>query len=123
MGAGGLIGSGARCPSPGRARLIRQEVRMRSDQRGRRDEPLIEVSTNGDAVVVRLGGELDLSNAAVVRRGLLDAVDGAAGRVIVDLAEVEFMDSTALAALLEARARLRDRERFLLAAPGLESRR
>lgn len=96
---------------------------MRSDQRGRRDEPLIEVSTNGDAVVVRLGGELDLSNAAVVRRGLLDAVDGAAGRVIVDLAGVEFMDSTALATLLEARARLRDRERFLLAAPGLEARR
>ena len=96
---------------------------MRSDQRGRRDEPVIGVSTNGDAVVVRLGGELDLSNAAAVRRALLDAVNGASGRVVVDLAEVEFMDSTALSALVEARARLRERERFLLAAPGLEARR
>ena len=33
------------------------------------------------------------------------------------------MDSTALGALLEARARLRDRKRFLLAAPALEARR
>jgi anti-sigma B factor antagonist len=96
---------------------------MRSDQRGRRGEPVIEVSTDGDATVVRLGGELDLSTAGPVRQALLDSVDGAAGRVVVDLAEVEFMDSTALAILLEARARLRPRERFLLAAPGLEARR
>lgn len=96
---------------------------MRSDQRGRRDEPVIGVATNGDAVVVRLGGELDLSNAAAVRQALLDAVDGTPGRVVVDLAQVDFMDSTALAALLEARARLRERERFLLAAPGLEAQR
>jgi anti-sigma B factor antagonist len=96
---------------------------MRSDQRWRRDEPVIEVSRNGDAVLVRLGGELDLSTAPTVRRALLDAVDGAPGRVVVDLGEVEFMDSTALSTLLEARARLRERERFLLAAPGLEARR
>jgi anti-anti-sigma factor len=96
---------------------------MRSDQRGRRDEPVVEVSTNGDAIVVRLAGELDLANAAAVRRALLDAVDGAPGRVVVDLGEVEFMDSTALATLVEARARLRDRDRFVLAAPALEARR
>jgi anti-sigma B factor antagonist len=96
---------------------------MRSDQRGRRDEPVVEVSKNGDAIVVRLAGELDLFNAAAVRRALLDAVDAASGRVVVDLAEVEFMDSTALATLVEARARLRERKRFLLAAPALEARR
>jgi anti-sigma B factor antagonist/stage II sporulation protein AA (anti-sigma F factor antagonist) len=96
---------------------------MRSDQRGRRDEPVIEVSTNGDATVVRLGGELDMATTGPVRRALLDAADGASGRVVVDLAEVEFMDSTALAILLEARARLHGNDRFLLAAPGLEARR
>ena len=96
---------------------------MRSDQRGRRDEPVIEVANDGDAVVVRLGGELDMHTTGPVRQALLDAVDGARGRVVVDLAEVEFMDSTALAILLEARGRLRGNDRFALAAPGLEARR
>lgn len=96
---------------------------MRSDQRGRRDEPVIEVATNGDAVVVRLAGELDLYTAGAVRRALLEAVAGSPGRIVVDLAQVEFMDSTALSILVEAGSRLRPRERLLLAAPGLEARR
>ena len=96
---------------------------MRSDRRGRRDGPVIEISRNGDAVVVRLGGELDLHTAGALRRTLLETVDGAPERVVVDLADVEFMDSTTLSVLLEARARLRRREQFLLAAPGLEARR
>ena len=96
---------------------------MRTERRGRPDEPAIEVSRNDDAVVVRLRGEIDLANAPEVRRALLDAVAGAPGRVVVDLAAVEFMDSTALSTLLEARARMRDPRHLLLAAPGLEARR
>ena len=96
---------------------------MRTDQRGRRDEPVIQVSTDGDATVVRLGGELDIYTTGPVRGALLDTVNGAAGTVVVDLAEVEFMDSTALATLLEARGRLRNADSFRLAAPGLEARR
>jgi anti-sigma B factor antagonist len=42
---------------------------------------------------------------------------------VVDLGEVEFIDSTALGALIEARTRLNNRRAFLLAAPGLETRR
>ena len=89
----------------------------------RREEPAIEVTTDGDAVVVRLRGELDLANAPRVRSELLAAVAGAPGRVVVDLADVEFMDSTALSTLLEARARMHDRRYLLLAAPSLEARR
>lgn len=96
---------------------------MRSDQRGRRGEPVIEVSTNGDATVVRLGGELDIYTTGPIRGVLFDAVNAATGTVVVDLAEVEFMDSTALATLLEARWRLRSGDSFRLAAPGLEARR
>jgi anti-anti-sigma factor len=96
---------------------------MGSGRRRQRDEPVIEVSKQGDAVVVRLGGELDLSTAGEVRRALFDSATASSGRVVVDLAEVEFMDSTALAILLEVRGRLREGERLLLAAPGLEARR
>ena len=50
-----------------------------------------------------LGGELDLYNADEVRTVLADAVDAGTSRIVIDLAEVDFVDSTALGVLLEAR--------------------
>jgi anti-sigma B factor antagonist len=73
--------------------------------------------------VVRLGGELDLYNAPAIREALTEASADGPKRVIVDLSEVEFIDSTALGVLIEARTRLPDRKGFLLAGPGLETRR
>jgi anti-sigma B factor antagonist len=75
------------------------------------------------AVVVSLAGELDLYNAEEVRRALLDTLAEGAELLVVDLAEVTFIDSTALGVLIEARSRLSDRRGFRLAAPGLEVRR
>jgi anti-sigma B factor antagonist len=77
----------------------------------------------GEAYVVKLGGELDLYNAPQVREALAEACGDSRQRVVVDLSEVEFIDSTALGALIEARTRLDNRQAFLLAAPGLETRR
>lgn len=56
------------------------------------------------AVVVALGGEFDMSRVAEFRsciEELIDSSDGAA--LIVDLSDVTFIDSSAIAALLEAR--------------------
>jgi len=75
------------------------------------------------AVVVRLAGELDLYNAHDVRDALLTALAAGPQRLVVDLAEVSFIDSTALGVLIEARTRLKNRRAFLLAGPGLETRR
>jgi anti-sigma B factor antagonist len=77
----------------------------------------------GAAYVVRLGGELDLYNAAQVRAALVEAAAEAPERIVVDLGEVEFLDSTALGVLIEARSRLANRAGLMLAAPGLETRR
>ena len=44
-------------------------------------------------------------------------------RLIVDLSEVLFVDSTALGVLIEARSKLANRRGFLLVAPGVETRR
>jgi anti-sigma B factor antagonist len=74
-------------------------------------------------IVVRLAGELDLYNAAVVRKALLECARKAPTRLVLELSEVTFVDSTALGILIEARAQLSDRKTFLLAAPGLETRR
>lgn len=88
-----------------------------------RDEPVAAVSENGEAVVVRLTGELDLYNAPALRKTLLECVDRKPARLVVDLAEVTFVDSTALGALIEARARIGSKDGFVLTSPGLEARR
>ena len=75
------------------------------------------------AVVVALAGELDLYNAHSVRDALLGEAARAPDRLIVDLSHVTFIDSTGLGVLIEARTRLANRQAFLLASPGLETRR
>ena len=94
------------------------------DGSGGLQEPSVkEVVANGSALVVRLAGELDLYNADDVRRALFEAAQRAPERLVVDLEEVRFIDSTALGVLIEARSKLGDRRSFVLAAPGLETRR
>ena len=90
---------------------------------GLRKDPVLGVEAVGQAWVVKLGGELDLYNASQVRDALAVATADSPQRVVVDLSEVEFIDSTALGVLIEARSKLNNRRAFLLAAPGLETRR
>ncbi len=75
------------------------------------------------ALVIRLGGELDLYNANAVREALFEACSNGPERIVVDLSQVEFIDSTALGVLIEARTKLPNRRAFLLASPRLETRR
>lgn len=86
-------------------------------------QPVKEVVREGADVIVRLSGELDLYNAPVLREALAAAADLVPERLIIDLGEVAFVDSTALGVLLETRARLTDKDRFVLAAAGAETRR
>ncbi|HEY0416059.1 MAG TPA: STAS domain-containing protein [Gaiellaceae bacterium] len=87
-----------------------------------REPPVRAVEEVGDAVVVRLAGELDLHNAPDVRAALADAIGRSPARVVVDLSAVEFVDSTALGALVEAHAKL-GAQGLALAAPQHEPRR
>ena len=90
---------------------------------GLRKDPVLAVEKVDGACLVRLGGELDLYNAKDVREALMAACGNSAQRVVVDLSEVEFIDSTALGVLIEARSKMTDGQVFMLAAPGLETRR
>ena len=94
-----------------------------SDSYGLRKQPVLGVERQGDACVVKLGGELDLYNAPRIREALTDACADSPARLVVDLSEVDFVDSTALGVLIEARTQLGNRRAFILAAPGLETRR
>jgi anti-sigma B factor antagonist len=93
------------------------------DGDGLHEAPVRDIVENGTALVVRLAGELDLYNADAVRAALLAAVERSPQRVVVDLESVRFIDSTALGVLIEARSKLPDRRSFVLAAPGVETRR
>jgi anti-sigma B factor antagonist len=88
-----------------------------------RDHPVREVVTQNGVVLVRLGGELDVYNAGVVREALVDAARSTSERVVIDLEEVGFIDSTLLGVLVESRSHLANRRAFLLAAPGFAVRR
>jgi anti-anti-sigma factor len=53
----------------------------------------------GDARVVRVGGELDVSNVGQLAAAL-DAQHGAGDVLVVDLAEVTYLDSSAVETLI-----------------------
>jgi anti-sigma B factor antagonist len=88
-----------------------------------REDPVAGIDRTDGATVVHLAGELDLYNAQAVRDALIACCEESPGRLVVDLAGVKFIDSTALGVLIEARTRMANRRGFLLAAPGLETRR
>ena len=90
---------------------------------GIREDPVANVERADGSIVVSLAGELDLYNAHAVREALLACCDESPDRLIVDLSDVKFIDSTVLGVLIEARTRMPNRRGFLLAAPGLETRR
>jgi len=59
-------------------------------------------------VVVRLDGELDLASAPLLESEMERPEVGAAARVVLDLRELQFIDSTGLRTIFTAQARSRD---------------
>ena len=98
-------------------------ARGMSDESRLSEKPVAGVHRQDGAVIVRLVGELDLYNAPEVREALLELCAENPERLVVDLTGVDFVDSTALGVLIEARSRLENRHSFLLASPGLETHR
>ena len=79
---------------------------------------LIDEARRGDAVVLRLRGELDLRSAANLRLQLAEVVRRCDADVLLDLEGVTFIDSTGLAAMLNALRRLtRAGRRLMLVCP------
>jgi anti-anti-sigma factor len=72
-------------------------------------EPTYEIeSADRDAIrLVDVRGEIDLAAAPELSEHLLGAADAGVRAVVVDLCRVSFLDSSGLAALLNARKRLR----------------
>ena len=68
-----------------------------------------EVSDDGRSVCLRLDGEFDMGTAPLVEDALSPALDPRCARLVVDLADVSFMDSSGLRVLVVARNALDER--------------
>jgi anti-sigma B factor antagonist len=66
--------------------------------------------TLDDVHVVAVRGEIDLFTAPELKQVLTGAIEGGHLRLIVDLTDVSFLDSTALGVLIGAVKRLRSRD-------------
>jgi anti-sigma B factor antagonist len=102
-------------------RVERGAAKLRRVTRGEPDGLRVPavgaVDRRGDDVVLRLAGELDLYNSAEVAAALEELAADGPSRVIIDLSEVAFVDSTALGTLVEARRQIGG-DGLVLVAPG-----
>jgi anti-sigma B factor antagonist len=73
----------------------------------RHDALSVEIKSehDGDAIVYRLRGSLDLETSPSLRAALLEAANEGKHDIIVDLSHLEFLDSTGLGAIIGAHRR------------------
>lgn len=66
----------------------------------------LEILSEGDgaAPVLRISGQLDISNASTLERALTRALSDGASSVVFDLTGLEFMDSAGISVLVRARS-------------------
>jgi anti-sigma B factor antagonist len=68
--------------------------------------------------VIASEGEIDVSTVGAFRNALSEAARAGADRLVIDLSEVTFIDSSGLGALVEAHNRLRrDHRQLVVVAP------
>ena len=78
----------------------------------------ISLERNGHALVARLRGEVDMTNASFVREELTSSVPNDADALVIDLTDTRYLDSAAIEVLFELSRRLgRRRQELLLVVP------
>jgi anti-anti-sigma factor len=71
-----------------------------AEQRNDGAQADVIIDTAGDRAMARVSGEVDLSNADAVGTSLTELLASAGPGMVVDLSEVEFLDSSGLRMLL-----------------------
>jgi len=75
------------------------------------DELSIDLKSErkGETLVFALRGSLDLATSPTVKAALSDAIERGESKLIVDLRQLEFLDSTGLSVLIGAHRRAAER--------------
>lgn len=77
----------------------------------------VEESVDDETQLVAVHGDVDLKTAKLFRMALDEACSDDKQRLIVDMSEVPFMDSSGLAALIGAQKAVRTRIRLIVVCP------
>lgn len=85
------------CPDHGKVEAMVARLGMLGQE-----HPVTGVTIWRGCAVVHLHGELDLHNAPLLHRTLIDLVDGGCRRVVVDATALTFCDSVGLGVLIDA---------------------
>ena len=71
-----------------------------------------------ETTVARLTGEIDLSNAAILKRSIAESVSNQDLTLVLDLSEVTYLDSAGIAMLFDLSRRLtQHQQRLILVVP------
>ena len=70
----------------------------------------VETSEMSGATVLTLRGEIDVYTAPRLRQSLVDVVDAGATNLIVDMGQVDFLDSTGLGVLVDGLKRVKAKD-------------
>jgi len=82
---------------------------------GGRERPYrSETEVVGEAGVVAVSGEMDLATAVRFKQDLDEAMAFSCGDLVLDLSDIDLIDSTALGIMLGALQRLSDEGRWLI---------
>jgi anti-sigma B factor antagonist len=69
--------------------------------------PIAQVRRVGEAVVVKVVGDIDLNRSSQFQHALLELLDDSPRRVVVNLRDVPYMDSSGIASLVKLLSRVR----------------
>jgi anti-anti-sigma factor len=92
---------------------VLEKVKLRAQPRPRLEGAVelthyqCEIVSNDGQAMIRLSGEVDLAALPVVAQAANEALELSPGSLVVDLAEVTFIDSAGLSALIKMRAAAR----------------
>jgi len=82
------------------------------------DTPVTDIRWSGKTAIVDATGEIDLHKSALLQQKLLEVLDQKPDRMIINLADVSYMDSSGVASLVKLLSRTRKNGISLaLAAP------
>lgn len=76
----------------------------------------ITFSQEADAILVKVAGEVDVSNASELRDAIDAKLPEAADELVVDLADVPYIDSTGIGVLVGAAHRAQEKDLSLVVA-------
>lgn len=74
----------------------------------------MQITLSARAMVAHLTGEVDISNAEDVGRTIIDATPRQADCVVLDLSQVDYLDSAGIFVVYEIRASLQARRQSLI---------